>query len=202
VSDDSAVTVVVAHFDGLMGCGLMAELQKDRRVQVLASDLAGVALERAVARHQPRVVIFDEAVDHAFLVGLESRKPAIGAVVLAHRPSQVLRTSLLAVGVTCLARAASPAELLAAIHSAAQGQATFYRADDEASGGGPVVADVLTEREAQVFELLSRGRSYVQIARAFQIAPETARSHTISICQKLDVKSKRQLRGKSLSTRL
>ena len=200
--EDGSVTLVVAHFDGFMGCGLKAELQKDRRVHVLASDLAGVALERAIARHRPRVVIFDEAVDHAFLAGLGSRKPAIAAVVLAHRPSQVLRTSLLAVGVTCLARSASPAELLAAIHSAAQGERAFYRADDNSAGGGPVVADVLTEREAEVFELLSRGRSYVQIARAFQIVPETARTHAISICQKLNVKSKRELRGKSLSTRL
>jgi len=202
VPENGAVTVVVASFDGLMGFGLTAALHKDRRVRVLASDLVGADLQREIARHRPRVVIFDEAVEHEFLVRLGSRKPAIGAVVLAHRPSQVLRTSLLAVGVTCLARAASPAEVLAAVHSAAHGEPAFYRADDEAAAGGLVVGDVLTEREAQVFELLSRGRSYVKIGHALQIAPETARSHAISICEKLNVKSKRELRGRSLSTRL
>ncbi len=38
-----AVTVVVARFDGLMGCGLVAASHEDRRLRVLASDLTGAA---------------------------------------------------------------------------------------------------------------------------------------------------------------
>lgn len=202
VSEAGAVTVVVARFDGLVGRGLVAVLQEDRGVRVLASGLAGVALERAIVRQRPRVAIFDEGVDHAVLVGLGSREPATGAVVLVDRPSQVLGTSLLAVGVTCLARGASPTELLAAVHGAARGEPTFSCVNDKAVGGAPVVADVLTTREAKVFELLSLGWTYVRIGRALEIAPETVRTHTINICEKLNVKSKRELIGKSLSTRL
>ncbi len=121
VSEDGAVTVVVARFEGLMGSGLTAALRGDRYVQVLASDLAGVALERAIARRRPRVAIFDEGVDYAYLASLGSHEPAISAVVLVHSPSQALGTALLAIGVTCLPRAASPTELLAAVHGVAQG---------------------------------------------------------------------------------
>jgi DNA-binding NarL/FixJ family response regulator len=64
------------------------------------------------------------------------------------------------------------------------------------------VADVLTERQIQVFKHLTLGRSYPRIGRAPHIAPETAPTHTISIRRKLHVNSKRELVGPSLSTRL
>jgi DNA-binding NarL/FixJ family response regulator len=178
-------------------------LHDDRRLRVLASDLAGAALERAIAHQRPRVVIFDDGVDHALLVGLGSRQPATGVIVIAHNPSHVLGTSLLAVGVSCLARAASAADLLTAVHLAARGAPTFFRLDGScAVRDGPSIADVLTPREIEVFMLLSAETPYVVIALKMGVSIETVRTHAASIRRKLGVHSKQELAGMRLSSRL
>ncbi len=196
-----AVTVVTADLEGLAGYAVAAALRADRSLRVLASDVAEGELERAVAQRRPRVVIVDESVDYSLLVRLGSLQPATGVLVLVHRPSHLLGTSLLDVGAMCVARAASAADLVAAVHSAAEGEPGFYGAGDQATPP-PVVADVLTKREAEVFVLLALGRSYMRIGRRLRIAPETVRTHTINICRKLHVKNKRELIGKSLSMRV
>jgi DNA-binding NarL/FixJ family response regulator len=186
-----------------MGRGLTAALHEHRYVQVLASDLAGVALERAIARTRPRVVIFDEGVDHAFLMGLVVRHPATGLVVFAHRPVHVLGTALLAAGITCLASGASLATALEALHCAALGEPLFFCLDgSRVARGGLTVADVLTPRERAVFVLLSDGASYAAIALEMQISIETVRTHAASIRRKLGVQRKYELVGMQLSSRL
>lgn len=51
----------------------------------------------------------------------------------------------------------------------------------------------LTEREAEILELLARGHGKARIAETFLIAENTVRSHTKHIYAKLDVHSKQEL---------
>jgi DNA-binding NarL/FixJ family response regulator len=196
------VTVMVGRFDGLVGRGLSATLHEDPCLSVLASDLVGAELERAIAQQLPRVAILDEEVDHALLAHLQWHQSATGVLVLAHNPTRLLGTSLLAAGATCLARAAPAEDILEAVHRVAQGEPTFFGADgNQLARRGPVINGVLTPSETKVFEHLTLGRSYGEIGRALQIAPETARTHSDHICKKLNVKSKRDLIGMPVARR-
>jgi DNA-binding NarL/FixJ family response regulator len=202
LSEGDAVTVVVGTLGGLMGRGVAAALGEDPGLSVLASDLAAADLEREIAQQLPRVAILDEGVDHALLARLRSCHPATGVLVLAQSPTQLLGTSLLAVGATCLAWGASVAEIVTAVHRAAQGEPTFFGVHgNRVARHGPAINDVLTPSETRVFEHLTLGRSYAEIGRALHIAPETARTHTGSICKKLNVNGKRELIGMPLPFR-
>lgn len=64
------------------------------------------------------------------------------------------------------------------------------------------VADVLTPREAMVFVHLSNEWSYAAIALAMKISVETVRTHAASVRRKLGVRSKHELAGMRLSSRL
>jgi DNA-binding NarL/FixJ family response regulator len=203
VSGEDAVTVVVARFEEPIGVGLRTVLHEERGMRVLACDLSGVALERVIARERPRLVIFDEGVDHALLVGLGMRHPKTGVVVLAECPSHLLGTSLLAAEATCLASGASAATVLEALHGAARGEAMFFGPDGVCvARGGPTVAEVLTPREREVFVFLSEEASYAAIALELVINFETVRTHAASIRSKLGVQNKQKLVGMRLSSRL
>jgi LuxR family maltose regulon positive regulatory protein len=51
----------------------------------------------------------------------------------------------------------------------------------------PAIAEVLSARERNIIELISRGQSNKEIARGLGIAPETVKSHVKHIFVKLDV---------------
>lgn len=193
--------MVLGRFEPVVMYGLEHVLGELGQLRILASGLEYAGIERLAAKRPPRVAIFDETVEHGLLVRLKSRLPGLGILVLANNPAPFTGTALLAVGATCLARDASSADILAAVHLAAEGRPTFCSEQNtELPGRGPVVADVLTRRETEVFERLMMGWRYSRIGEALQIAPETVRTHTISICRKLEVKSKQDLVGMSLST--
>jgi DNA-binding NarL/FixJ family response regulator len=192
---DEIATVLIGRFDSLVAGGLADALSKNPHVRILGSDLEDAALEDAVVRQTPRVAILSEAVEYALLVRLKARQPETGVLILAEAPTRLLGTLLLAAGATCVTRNVSSAELFAAVRVAAQGVPMFFGVNGaQATGRGPR-EDLLTPREREVLEYLSRGQAYARIARALHIAPETVRTHTVSICTKLGVNSKRELIG-------
>jgi DNA-binding NarL/FixJ family response regulator len=209
-SEDGYVTVVLGRVDPLLSYGLQNLLTATGHFLILHDCLEDAAIERVVVEQAPRVVILDETAGHDLLACLKSHQPSLGVLVLVHRPPPVIGTTLVAIGATCVARNASLADIVTAVQLAAKGEPLFFsgngdqlaRNGDQLARSGPTVAGVLTKRETETFELLRLGWSYARIGRALQVSPETARTHTISICRKLSVKGKQRLIGVSLSTRL
>ena len=179
-----------------MGCGVKGTLRGDSHVEVLAWDVAGVELETVIVRDAPKVVILGEGVEYALLASLRAKRPTLGIIVLAHDPSPLFETLLLAAGATCLAHRVSGAELIAAVHLAASGARMSVTAPTGRVVDVDPAAGLLTVRETQVFEYLSLGWSYHEVGHALHIAPTTVRTHTVNICRKLNVRSKRQLIGR------
>ncbi len=196
MAKDRAVTAVVGRFDPLVGHGLAHVLNGDPRVRVIASGLDYAELERTVVDRAPEVSVLDETIEPFALPRLRSLQPATGVIVIAHNPSREYGMSLLTSGATCLARSASEADILAAIHFTAQGGRLFVSVDGErAERRYPSDASLLTPRETEILDHLSVGRSNPEIARALQISVETVHTHVAHIRQKLKVQSKRDLIG-------
>lgn len=196
--ESHAVTVLVGQFEPLFGAGLTLLLGRDRYVRVLASNVENAKLVDAVARQRPQVVILGETVEYDLLARLKASQSVTGMLVLPQTPSAQSETLLLANGVSCVARSASVADLISAIRLAAAGEPTYVRTGARRVARRRLGEGLLTPRESEVFELLTLGRSYAAIGRALHIAPETARTHTVSICHKLNVAGKQELIGLSL----
>jgi DNA-binding NarL/FixJ family response regulator len=159
-------------------------------------------LEGMVAERLPRVVILGEAGDYDLLMRLKTSQPTMGVLVLVRDLTPLYGALLLVAGATCLGRAASVADIHAAVHLAAQGEPTLFCADGTRVVRRGPNEGLLTPREIEVFELLRLGWLYAGIGRALHIEPETVRTHTHSICRKLNVRSKQELRGMSPLSRL
>lgn len=192
------VTVVLGCFDPLIGRGLAQVFREDRDLRIIGSDLDRAALEHDVVSQAPRVVVLDEAmvVQSTVLERLRALQPTIGIVVLAHLPTVAYAMSLLAAGASCLAKDVSAADILAAVHIAADGRRVFADVDGHlVERSYPAMVASLTPREAEVLEFLSRGRSHAEIAHALQLGVETIRTHAAHIRGKLGVRNKRELIG-------
>jgi DNA-binding NarL/FixJ family response regulator len=97
---------------------------------------------------------------------------------------------MLSFGATaCLAKSTEARDVVHAIHLASRGLHVLPPAGADA--GRP---DLLTEREAEVLELLQSGRSNAENAAALHVSVETVRTHARRIYRKLGVRTRRDLR--------
>ncbi len=199
-ADDEAghVTVALGRFGALVGRGLIQLLSEDRDLQIIGVDLDDIALEHAVARQSPHVVILDEATifKSSVIERLRTARPTSGIVVLAHHPTVAFAMQLMARGASCLAKDVPAAGVLGAVHIAADGKRVFADVDGHlVERSSPTTAVPLTPREVEVMEYLARGQSHREIAHALQLGVETVRTHSAHIRAKLGVRSKRELIG-------
>jgi DNA-binding CsgD family transcriptional regulator len=117
-----------------------------------------------------------------------SLDPGTGATLLAHA-IEVSAAGTGASGEKSLSglRGAMLSELIGALE---RGLAADTSGDDGARRAGRAT---LTPREREVFELLSQGHSYAQIALELVIDLETVRSHARRVRRKLGLASSREL---------
>lgn len=176
----------------------------DRRwsVKVLDHDDPHL-LDLAVAA-APAVVVVD--VDTQFLpaAALLSRLsvllPAAGVLVLGDLGGEATAEAMARGAKGCLTYSATPAEVFAAVESAAAGRTTVSStALRELLGRCGMAAQgtvlptnhwQLSTRELDILRLLAVGRSTAAIAADLGISVQTVRKHTQNILAKLDVHSK------------
>jgi DNA-binding NarL/FixJ family response regulator len=116
--------------------------------------------------------------------------------VLARDPAHSYGMVLLAAGVTCVPCNASTGDILDALHVACQGGCMFVPANGHPTKQ-PDRANVqiLTRRESEVLEDLSREKSHAEIAQHLSISAATVKKHTTRLLCKLGASSKRELAG-------
>ena len=75
--------------------------------------------------------------------------------------------------------------------------AAFRQKEQEVLPGETEELDVLTPREKEILELLSKGLMYKEIAAQIYLSPETVRKHVYHIYEKLHVNSKSEAVAKA-----
>jgi DNA-binding NarL/FixJ family response regulator len=181
------IAVVVGRFPDLVAYGLRAVLAEEDRIEVLVSDVPMDSLQAALAELEPDLAIFDLAALRSPIQvnQLHEAQPETKLVLLADRPTSAQCNQLLAFGATAVIPTDSPKrDLLTSLSLAARGMHVMPGTGSLASDPGP---DLLSPREAEVLELIQRGRSNAQIAHELHLGLETVRTHARNIYRKLGV---------------
>ena len=191
------ITLVISEFPDLIAHGLRALLRDDDRCEILAVDVPFSSLEPAIAETEPDVAIVDFGAlrSPVQIHQLHEAQPETHIVVVVDRATPQECNQLLAFGATAvLARETQKRDILTAIHLASRGMHVLPGAGG-AVAEEPYGPDLLTEREADVLELLQAGHSNAEIAHALTVGVETVRTHARNIYRKLGVTSRRDLAG-------
>jgi len=189
------VTLVLGEFPDLIAYGLRALLGEDDRLRLLATDVPIDSLEAAIAETEPDLAVIDfgALASPIQIHQLHERQPETRLVVLVDRASAAECGQLLAFGATAvLARDTRRNDILTAIQLASRGM-NVLPGSDGAVTREPYGPELLTDREADVLELLQQGASNAEIAARLHVAVETVRTHARNIYRKLGVTSRRDL---------
>ena len=190
--------VVAAAFEDLVAIGLKSLISEDPNLELVAAGVPMDAVEPAIERHRPDVVLlnFGTLGTPGRVLQLHRAHPETRIVVLANRPTAAECNQMLSFGATaCLSKETEARDIVNAIHLASRGMHLLPRS--AAAGGllssGVQGAELLTPREAEVLELLQDGATNAEIAHELSIGIETVRTHARHIYRKLGIGSRREL---------
>jgi DNA-binding NarL/FixJ family response regulator len=200
--------VLLVDDDDLMRAGLKAVLSSDEGIDVVGEAGDGRAAVSSARTLRPDVVLMD--VRMPVLDGISATREILAAspevkvaVLTTFEQDDYIFGALSAGASGFLLKRTKPEELIAAIHTIAEGDSLLSpsvtrRVIERMAGQPPpdVSAsrrlDELTPRERQVLELLARGFSNSEIATAFVIEESTVKTHVKRILMKLHLRDRVQ----------
>ena len=153
------------------------------------------SVESAIAQfrfHKPDVTLMDlqlherNGVEAIHAIREESRDARI-VVLTVHQGDEDIFRALDAGAVAYLLKEEVPDELVRIVRQVYSGEVPPMRSDLKERLAKRGTAPVLTSREIQVLQLVSRGLRNKEIAAVLGISDETARVHVKNILAKLDV---------------
>ena len=194
------ITIALARFEDLLSLGLRALIEDDESLELVAFDVPHPELPAVLSRYGPHVAIlnFGSLRNAGEVRELHHAHPSTHLVVLGNRPTPAESSQMLSFGATaCLAKTTEARDVLTAIHLASRGLHVLptMGAGRAIAGHGIAGPELLTPREADVLDLLQRGRSNAEIAASLHVSVETVRTHARHIYRKLGVRTRRELHG-------
>jgi len=205
------VRVLLVDDEDLVRIGLRMVLGADPAVEVVGEAADGQEALRLVASTQPDVVLMDIRMPR--LDGLEALRrlrpaaPDVAVVVLTTFDTDDMVVTALREGATgFLLKNTPPADLLAAVHAAAEGRpmlspsvtaqliaAVTHGPDRETAQDARRRLAALTERETEVAEAVARGLSNQGIAAELFMSVGTVKTHIGHLFDKLGVDNRVQV---------
>lgn len=193
------IRLAIAEDHTIVRWALREALGKADDIEVVGE--AGTAAETLamVEEKRPDVLILDitfpDRSGFDVLEELRKRETAPLVVVLTwhSEPSYVAR-AIQAGAHAYVNKAVEPADLLSAIHAVSRGETVLPPGADELVAKGDVSpAGVLTARELQVMEMLSRGLTNREIAENLAISIKTVDTHRGHVLKKLGLRNNSEL---------
>ncbi|ABY22720.1 two-component response regulator [Renibacterium salmoninarum ATCC 33209] len=207
------INVVVVDDHAIFRSGLRADLDQD--VSVLAEAATVDEAVALISTHHPEVVLLD--------VHLPGGNGGGGREVIERCGNPEVRFLALSVSDAAedvvsviragargyVTKAASGAEISAAVRTAASGDAVFSPrlagfVLDAFGGAVPVddELDRLSAREREVMRLIARGYSYKETAKELFISVKTVETHVSAVLRKLQLSSRHELTRWAANRRL
>lgn len=194
------IRVLIVDDHPIVRHGLNTFLGLDPEIQVVGEAADGEQAIRLVGALRPDVVVMDLLMPG--MGGIEatglihSQYPEVKVLVLTSANQDALVLQAMAAGAAgYLPKDTEIHELRPAIHTVGSGQT--YVSPTLAGRvisqlGGVAKGSSLTEREAEILELLAKGATNKEIAASLQIGVPTVKTHVSTILSKLGVTSRTQ----------
>ncbi|MFC8801543.1 response regulator [Promicromonospora sp. NPDC057138] len=205
MTTEGTIRVVIVDDHQLVRQGLEAVLASDAGVAVVGQAADGRAAVEVVADAEPDVVLMDLQLPE--LSGLEATRQILAArpgtavlVLTMFEDDGTVHAAIAAGAVGYLLKGADGEDILAAVHSAAAGQAVFGAALAQRLrtlfADGPTSRAAafpeLTERERLILDRLAAGLTNVEIGHALFLSPKTVANNVSVILTKLHLSERGQ----------
>ncbi|MGW0652130.1 response regulator [Streptomyces umbrinus] len=204
------VTVLLVDDEPLVRAGLRAVLEAQPDIEVVGEAADGAVVIPLVRKLRPDVVAMD--VRMPLLDGIEATRAVLRTVddppkilvVTTFENDEYVYEALRAGADGFLLKRARPAEIVNAVRLVAEGESLLFpasvrqlAAEYGVGGGNPAARAVLdraalTEREAEVLRLMTRGLSNAEIATRLIVGTETVKSHVSAVLAKLGARDRTQ----------
>ncbi|MGW2648474.1 response regulator [Streptomyces sp. NPDC001393] len=201
------ITVLLVDDEPLVRAGLRAVLEAQPDVAVVGEAADGAAVIPLVRQLRPDVVAMD--VRMPLMDGIEATRAVLRTVaapprilvVTTFEEDEYVYEALRAGADGFLLKRARPAEIVHAVRLVAEGESLLFPASVRqlaARYGGPrrqrapLAEAGLTEREADVLRLMTRGLSNAEIAARLVVGTETVKSHVSAVLAKLGARDRTQ----------
>jgi DNA-binding NarL/FixJ family response regulator len=206
------ITVLLVDDEPLVRAGLRAVLSAQPDIEVVGEAADGAAVIPLVRQLRPDVVAMD--VRMPLLDGIEATRAVLRTVdrppkilvVTTFENDEYVYEALRAGADGFLLKRARPAEIVHAVRLVAEGESLLFPAsvrqlaaeygDGERGGNSAARAALerasLTEREAEVLRLMTRGLSNAEIATQLIVGTETVKSHVSAVLAKLGARDRTQ----------
>ncbi len=198
------IRVLIADDHAVLRMGLRALLATEPGLLVVGEAANGAEAVEQSRLLQPDVIILDlvmDGTDGLYALGHLARLPTPPRILVftSFAEDDRLFPALRAGAQGFLLKEADPREVVAAIREIAHGGAALQPAvarrvlrEMSRPPRGPLVEELLTERELEVLTLLARGCSNQEIAEQLTVRERTVRSHVSSILAKLHLANRTQ----------
>ena len=194
IGKEDPISVMLADNNPLVLAAMAEVFDRDKRFSLVATSATAEGFLGAVIRMPVRVGVIDwhlPALGGAKLIDVLRAQPNPPKLVIyGDENSDTPRKAMASGAAGFAARSASVDQLLDTCIAVAKGQMVFPFLDIRRLQQDPI--EQLSKREKMLLEALSTGLTNRELAKQFEISPNTVKFHLSNLFEKLSVKNRTQ----------